>query len=75
MLSPSLRTRLEKTAVDNGFDIDRPRAGDWLAFASSQTPLLVWLAVDADKRLLVAISQQNIATALQKIGNGPIFCP
>lgn len=33
MLSASLRTRLEKTAHDNGFELHLPQVGEWLAFA------------------------------------------
>ncbi|MEY4513181.1 MAG: hypothetical protein RLZZ450_5303, partial [Pseudomonadota bacterium] len=42
-LSPVTLTRLEKAAVDNGFDQELPRDGDWLGFASTQCPLRVWL--------------------------------
>ncbi|HRI68552.1 MAG TPA: HNH endonuclease [Polyangium sp.] len=64
MLPPSLRTRLEKTATDNGFHIRLSFENDWIAFASSQTPLRLWLSADAEKRLLVAFSQANIADEL-----------
>jgi len=66
MLSASLRTRLEKTATDNGFDVRLSFENDWLAFASSQTPIRVWLSADAEKRLLVAISQYNVASELHQ---------
>lgn len=64
MISPSLRTRLEKIATDNGFDLRLSFENDWLAFASSQTPLRLWMSVDADKHPLVAFSQSNIADEL-----------
>jgi hypothetical protein len=35
-LTPATITRLEKAAVDNGFDQELPRQGDWLGFASTQ---------------------------------------
>ena len=38
-ISPATVTRLEKTAVDDGFDRDLRHEGDWLAFASTQAPL------------------------------------
>ena len=44
MLLPStLATRLEKAAIDNGFDEDLPRERDWLAYASTHAPVSVWL--------------------------------
>jgi len=39
MLSPIDRTRLEKAATDNGFDLEGATDGPWLSFASSQTSL------------------------------------
>ena len=39
--SPAIATRLEKMAVDNGFDLELPREGAWLGFASTQTPLRI----------------------------------
>ena len=65
MTVPSaLATRLEKTAVDNGFEQELLRQGDWLAFASSRVPLRIWLSVSVDGRLLSAFSQNNVARAL-----------
>lgn len=64
MISPILHTRLRKTATDNGFELEQPAHEDWLGFASSQTPLCVWLSADAEQRLLVAVSQQNVADEL-----------
>ena len=43
-LTPATITRLEKAAVDNGFDQELPRQGDWLGFASTQAPLRLWLS-------------------------------
>ncbi len=73
MLSASLRTRLEKTATDNGFDLRLPAADDWLVFASTQTPLRLWLGADADKRLFAAISQYNVASELRTHEIAPPF--
>ena len=47
-LSPVLLTRLEKAAVDNGFDQELPRQGDWLGFSSTQCPLRLWLRIPLD---------------------------
>lgn len=47
-LPPATLTLLEKTAVDNGFDRDLPRQGDWSGFASTRVPLRVWLGAVPD---------------------------
>ncbi len=47
-LSPVLASRLEKAAVDNGFDRELPREGDWLGYASTHCPLRIWLGVFGD---------------------------
>jgi hypothetical protein len=57
-------TLLEKLAVDNGFDRELSREGEWLAFASTQSPLRIWLAAPAEALLLAAFSQGNVAAAL-----------
>ena len=41
------RTRLEKAAVDNGFELDHGSDGSWLAYASSHADMRIWLTVDA----------------------------
>ena len=61
-------TRLEKAAVDNGFDLDRGRDGDWLAFGSSHTPLLIWLTGIGESLFLVALSRSDVFTALAGLG-------
>jgi len=66
-LSPILISRLEKAATDNGFDHSLKSEGGWLAFASTQCPLRVWLGV-LDDVFLVALSQQNVARALSEYG-------
>lgn len=63
-LSPAMSTRLEKAAVDNGFDQELARHGDWLGFASTHAPLKVWLTVDVEGRLFVAVSRLDVAHAL-----------
>lgn len=42
-LNPATATRLQKVAVDNGFDREQPDDGAWRAFASTQAPLRLWL--------------------------------
>jgi hypothetical protein len=55
---------LEKLAVDNGFDRELPREGEWLAFASTQSPLRIWLSAPGEAMFLAAFSQSNVAAAL-----------
>lgn len=66
-LSAATVTRLEKVAVDNGFDRDLPRVGAWLAFASTQTSLRVWLTATHDTLFLAAFSQQHVAAGLAEL--------
>jgi hypothetical protein len=73
-LDPTLRTRLEKAATDNGFDLDLGLEGDWLVFASTQCPLRIWLGVFGDAVLLAAFSRQNVAHALGEYGT-PMRAP
>lgn len=67
-LSPVISSRLEKAAVDNGFDQALPRQGDWLGFWSTQCPLRIWLGGTDDGVLLAAFSRQNVARALGELG-------
>jgi hypothetical protein len=73
-LSPVILSRLEKAAVDNGFDQELPRDGDWLGFTSTQCPLRIWLGTVADAVFLAALSQQNVARALGENGT-PMAAP
>lgn len=67
-LSSVIASRLEKAAVDNGFDRELSAAGAWLAFASTQSPLRIWLGVTPAGNAVVALSQQNVASALGDLG-------
>ncbi|HSK79034.1 MAG TPA: HNH endonuclease [Thermoanaerobaculia bacterium] len=62
--SAATLTLLEKLAVDNGFDRELPREGAWLAFASTQSPLRIWLSAPGEALFLAALSQSNVAVAL-----------
>lgn len=73
-LSPVIASRLEKAAVDNGFDQELPRDGAWLAFASTQAPLRIWLRAFAEGVFIAAFSQQNVVRALGPYGT-PITAP
>jgi hypothetical protein len=73
-LSPVTASRLEKAAVDNGFDRELPREDEWLSFASTQCPLRVWLGTLGDTVFLAAFSQQHVARELGEYG-APIVPP
>lgn len=68
MPPPVHTSRLEKAAVDNGFDLERPPGGGWLCFESSQCSLQVWLGVTYAGTFAVAFSQQNVALAIGDLG-------
>lgn len=67
-LSAVTASRVEKAAVDNGFDCELPREGHWLAFESTHCPLRVWLGSLGDTVFLAAFSQQNVTHALGGYG-------
>ena len=71
MISLVAATRLEKAAADNGFDLELPEAGDWMAFASSQTPLHIWLTalnVPEPGGYLAALPRRDVLHALSAHG-------
>ncbi|MEP6653195.1 MAG: HNH endonuclease [Myxococcales bacterium] len=68
-LPPATITRLEKAAVDNGFDLTLAPQGGWLGFASTQAPLKLWLTAIGDALFLGAVSQQNVVRALVDHGS------
>jgi hypothetical protein len=61
-------SRLEKAAVDNGFDRELPAIGEWLAFASTQSPLRIWLGLTTGGACVLALSQHNVAVVLGTLG-------
>lgn len=63
-LSPILVSRLEKVAIDNGFDRELLSAEGWLTFASTQCPLQIWLTMSAGGGCYVALSKIHVANAL-----------
>jgi len=67
-LHPVTASRLEKAATDNGFDLDRAPDGDWLHFASTQSPLHIWLTAPDREQCTVALSLANVARALDGFG-------
>jgi hypothetical protein len=73
-LAAAIATLLEKVAVDNGFDRELPREGHWLAYASTQAPLRLWLSTFSDALFIAAFSQANVARALADLGS-PVLSP
>lgn len=61
-------TRLEKAALDNGFDLVREPVAEWLPAGSSHAPLDVWLTVDDDGHPIAALSRGDVAAGLTEIG-------
>jgi hypothetical protein len=68
MLDPAILIRIEKVAVDNGFDQQNSVTNDWLAFASTQAPLSMWLSHRKEGVFVAAFSQENVARALSDLG-------
>ena len=68
ILSHAVMTRLEKAAMDNGFDLACPGEGDWLSFASSQTRMRIWLSALGDSLYRVAFSRWDVFEALSEHG-------
>ena len=73
---PSAATvgRLEKVAVDNGFDPELGREGGWLCFASSQAPVRLWLTTADDLIYLTALSIAHVVAGLGAFGD-PVTPP
>lgn len=63
MLSLTMQSRLEKAAVDNGFDHHLSQTGAWLSFKSSHCNLQIWLT-QMDNTLVLAFARTDIATEL-----------
>lgn len=61
--------RLEKAALDNGFDIEGPRIDDWRVYSSSQTSLRIWLSEASDSNFVVAFSRMDVWKALDEIAD------
>jgi len=67
-LSPVTASRFEKAAVDNGFDRELSPEDGWLAFASTQTSLCIWLGISPKGDIVIALSHHNVTKALETIG-------
>lgn len=68
MLSAVTITRLEKAAIDNGFDLELEHTADWLAFGSSQTSVRIWLTAIGESRFLAAMSRVDVLDGLAEFG-------
>jgi putative restriction endonuclease len=68
LMNPLTWTRLEKSAYDNGFDVEGPRISNWRTFTSSQTSLRIWLSPAGDAQLISAFSRHDVYEALQDLG-------
>ena len=69
LLPAATITRLDKVAVDNGFDLTLPRDGNWLGFASTQAPLRLWLTAVGPERFVAAMSDPGVIRALADHGS------
>jgi hypothetical protein len=67
--APGTATRLEKAAIDNGFDRELQRDGDWLVYGSTHAPLQVWLTAPSGDRLRVALSRADVARGLTALAS------
>jgi hypothetical protein len=68
-MSATAQTRLEKAAVDNGFDLVGSPQADWVCFSSSHSPLRVWLKAQEGGTLVAALSRSNVLEALEGFGS------
>jgi putative restriction endonuclease len=59
-LEPGVAARLEKAAVDAGFDLGPEWQGDWLAFGSTQAPVRAWVT-ERDGAVIAAWSRAELA--------------
>lgn len=73
-LTAITRTRLEKAASDNGFDVELGPAGAWLRFGSSHAPVRLWLTEWAGSLLIAAFSHPGLVQALAEHGT-PVTHP
>jgi hypothetical protein len=67
-----MQTRLEKAAIDNGFDLTLAPEDNWLVFASTQCPLRVWLAASDEGAVRASFSQSNVVRALDAYGTAMV---
>ena len=68
MIPSAVTSRVEKAAVDNGFDQELSSQGGWRSFASTQCPLRIWLSVAENGKYFAAVSKRNVADSLVELG-------
>lgn len=64
MTTQTLTVLLELAATQSGFDVRAQAPDGWVGFASTQSPLRVWLRAAPDGALVVALSMCNVGDAL-----------
>lgn len=73
-IAPLVKTRLDKAAIDSGFDVAEGASGGWLRYRSTSSPLRVALAVAQD-RPVAALSMANVLFELRWPGSTPASAP
>jgi len=63
---------LELAATQSGFDVDQDAPDGWLGFASTQSPLRVWVSAGRDGSIVAALSMRNVGNALAAEGLGAV---
>lgn len=66
-IEPGVAARLEKAAVDAGFDLGPECEGGWLAFRSTQAPVKAWVT-ECDGAEVAAWSRADLAGHLADYG-------
>ncbi len=63
------RTRIEKIALDNGFDLSRGEDGNWLGFGTSQSGLRIWVSPADGGGFALAVSRAGVLAASSETGS------
>jgi hypothetical protein len=75
MASPVSSALLEMAAVDNGFDLRLHEESGWLAFASTRSPLRVWLSSSGETSFSAAFSKASVSGVLAEFGSPLTLAP
>ena len=62
MMDLSLRNRLEKSALDQGFSISLGESDDWLVFQAHAVPTRLVLSGDEDGVFMVGTSHPGVGS-------------
>lgn len=68
------RVRMEKAAIDAGFDVSQGVVGGWKSFASTSSPLRISLTV-VDAKPVAALSMANVLTELSMAAPASLVLP